>query len=131
MHDERPFIQQLPYEQRVCQVCGDNWRRFGRSEFNGAMGVAIVQSLLNDVENDPTWIASHLGIDKNAVKEAYSNLDMNGCFNMTTFGGKRVTRIEADRKLLESGDKSTWCYYAGYASGFVGTYNPFVRRNNR
>lgn len=123
---EKAQIPALRYDKLIGNICGDNWRKYSRSEMNGALGVAIVQSILDGCTDDLASVANHLGLYKDQIREAFINLDLNGVFN--TYGGKSA--ILSDRKKLESKDKTTWCYYAGYASGYVGPYKPHYAKVN-
>ena len=100
-------------EQLVRSVCGKQWRSLSSTELDGALGVAIVKSILDGVAEDLGEIASHLGVNRDLLYSAFRNLGLNGVF--------RENRINKDREALEDSDPIAWGYYAGYASGATGT----------
>lgn len=108
------IISELPCEKLVRKVIGDQWRSLPEREQDGAWGVAIVKSIIDGVRPELYEIASHLGVEKTLLWRANRRLTMNGIF--------RGNKLESDRSLLEAEDVFTWCYYAGYASGFTGPW---------
>ncbi len=119
-HDDHLVIPEIRYERLIQYVCGDNWRHAHRTEVDGAIGVAIVKSVLEGVDIDPEEMAIHLHAPKYLISRPFSNLAMSGVFQIhQDKDGKMRNRIESDRKLLESRNIHTWCWYAGCASGIV------------
>jgi len=108
-------VSRLPCENIICQVCGENWRELSSPEFDGALGVAIVRSVLDGVYTDPHHLSSHLGVDWRFLRPAFMRLSFNGAFLRD--------KIFSDRRALNKNDLRAWCYYAGMASGFVGNVN--------
>lgn len=116
------------YERQMHAICGDNWANGSLTDFTGAMGVAIVQSILDGIPVDVDLLARHVGTDARTLYNAFNNLDMNGAFQ--TYRGK--TRIESDRPALEAKDNLVWCTYAGQAAGITGTFVPdYFLKGNR
>lgn len=108
------FIPELPYEALVKKVCGSQWRHLPERERDGAFGVAIVKSVLDGVEPDLNEIASHLGIERDFLVQAFRSLSLNGVFCRDF--------IYTDDALRRD-DLHAWGYYAGYASGATGLVN--------
>jgi len=109
-------IQELPYESLVRKICGSQWRNLPDNERNGALGVAIVKSVLDGLRPELGEISSHLGVDKEVLRGAYKHLSMNGVF--------RHDKIRSDAKVLSKNDMHAWGYYAGFAGGFLGPWEP-------
>ena len=105
---------ELPYEALVKEVCGSQWKMLPDDEKNVAYGVAIVKSVLDGLSLDLYELSHHLGVDKDLLRPAFKNLLMNGVFQRN--------KLEQDREELEANNLHTWCYYAGYASAFVGPW---------
>lgn len=108
------FIPELPYESLVRKVCGSQWRNLTGAELDAAWGVAIVKSILDGCPSSLSDVASHLGVEKDALQSAYRRLELNGIF--------RHARIHKD-DALKKGDLLAWSYYAGYASGATGCWH--------
>jgi len=113
----KKHIPELPYESLIKSVCGSQWRGFPEEERNGALGVAIVKSVLDGLRPELGEISSHLGVDRETLRGAYKNLSMNGTF--------RHDQIRKDAKALNGRDLFAWRFYAGHASGFIGPWRPF------
>jgi hypothetical protein len=116
--EEKWDIPEIRYERFVQSICGDNWRDCGEAEVNGAMGVAIIRSLMDGVEDDIEVVAYHLGLPKFMLTPAYNNLDTVGVFQPRPDPTGKVikTRLGWDRKALINKDIETWCWYSAYAS---------------
>lgn len=117
---EKMVIPETPYEEFITKICGEEWRSFSKEEVDGAIGVAIVKSVLDGIAPELNELSSHLGVPKYQLRAAYYALSMNGVFLRD--------RIHNDKKALESGKAYPWCYYAGYASSLTG---PWRKRNGR
>lgn len=111
MHKNSTFSR-LPCESIVVRVCGAGWRDLQNSDLNGALGVAIVRSVLDGVTPSLHDLSVHLGVMTDKLRPAYMRLSMNGIFLRG--------RIHQDRKALNNNDICAWCYYAGFASGAIG-----------
>ena len=114
------FIPELPCERLVRKICGPAWRSLPKTEIDAAWGVAIVKSVLDGIQIDDSCLdrscnlgrlVKYLGVGDEHLIDAYRRLSLNGIF--------KTGWIENDRKTLESGDLTAWCYYGGYASGAV------------
>ncbi len=105
------FIPELPCERLVRKICGPAWRSLPRTEIDAAWGVAIVKSILDGVQPEVGRLSGHLGVSGDHLIDAYRRLGVNGIF--------KTGWLESDRKTLESGDLTAWCYYGGYAAGAV------------
>lgn len=118
-------IPPIRYEKKLQYMFGENWRESSPADINGALGVAIIQCILDGCDPDFHDICYYLNLPKKMLREAWVNLDMNGAFNMSRDAkGRWKTAVELDRKALEANDFTAWGYYAGYASGYCGTYLP-------
>ena len=118
--NENSVIPELRYERLIQNVCGDNWRETNRYEVDGALGVAIVKSIVDGVDVDIEEIAYHLNIPKYLLTRAFNNFILAGVFQCRTQkDGKIKNRIDLDQRELNSRDVKVWCWYAGCASGFV------------
>ena len=107
-------LPELPCEERVRGICGSQWRNLPDDERDGALGVAIIQSILDGLPSELGELSSHLGVPKETLRKAHKNLGMNGVF--------RHDRLHDDAVALNSGDVHAWGYYAGYAGGIIGTW---------
>lgn len=118
--EEYVFPQDMMYEKIIQHVCGEYWRDCNQAEVDGAMGVAIIRSLMEGVENDVSEIAYHLEVPKFVISRAYNNLDTGGVFQRHQEKDKKFrNRIESDWKALKNRDVHVWAWYAASASGFV------------
>ena len=86
---------------------------------DGVWGVAIIRSILDgavDTKEQAYWVvrqlSSHLGVDPEDLRDAYSRLSANGVFLRN--------RIHEDRKALNNNEIHAWCQYAGIAFGAIG-----------
>lgn len=105
------FVPELPCEGLVKQICGSQWRTLTGRELDGALGVAIVRSVLDGVPPELNRVSSYLGVDRDILLTAFRSLSMNGVF-------RRASMFKDEG--LHRGDDLAWCYYAGYASGATG-----------
>ena len=113
---EEANIPELPYEKLIEKVFGIQWRTLPEADINGALGVAIVKSVLDGLPPELGEISSHLGVNKETLREPYKNLNMNGIF--------RRNRIQEDALALNNEDLFAWSYYAAYAAGIIGPWLP-------
>lgn len=106
-------IPNLPqkYEDFVCRICGDEWRKSSKQDVDGAIGVAICKAILNGEPANTEALSRHLGVHISCLIAPFDKLYKNG---MTM-----RRKLNAD-KLLVKGDELAWCYVAGMASGFTG-----------
>lgn len=109
-------VQEMPYESLVRSIYGAQWRGLPEEDQDGALGVAIVKSVLDGLPPDLNEVSSHLGIDRELLRRPYKNLSMNGVF--------RNDKIHQDTQALNENDPHVWGYYAGYAAGIVGPWRP-------
>lgn len=105
-------VSRLPCESIVVRVFGAGWRDLPVSDFDGALGVAIIRSILDGVTPSLHDLSVHLGVSTDRLRPPYMRLNMNGLFLRG--------RIYRDRKALNGNSIYAWCYYAGYASGAIG-----------
>lgn len=101
-----------PCESIVVRICGDKWRELPSHDLDGAVGVAIVRSVLDGVSPNLRDLGFHLGVDGDFLRCSFMRLSMNGVFLRD--------RIYRDRKALNNNDVHAWCQYAGIASGATG-----------
>ncbi|HDZ15703.1 MAG TPA: hypothetical protein ENH60_12520 [Pricia sp.] len=85
---------------------------------DGALGLAIVKSVFDGVTPELNDISSHLGVNKEVLWKAFRRLKMNGIFQ-----DDRISR-----ETLKD-DDTNWCFYAGYASGYIGPWLPDEDKN--
>ncbi len=116
MSKKKAFIPELPCENTVRGYFGDGWRYLPYIEINGALGIAIVKSILDGVKSDIREMSSHLGVDTERLRQPFTMLNLNGAF--------LHDKIPNDKKVLNANDKHAWGYYAGMASGHVGAVVP-------
>lgn len=114
----RKNISKLPCESLVARVIGSDWREFSYNDIDGALGVAIVRSVLDGVRSDLRELESHLGVESGLLRSPFIRLSLNGVFMRS--------RIHDDRKALNRNELLAWCQYAGIASGATGNvgYRP-------
>lgn len=112
--DVRMIIPRIPYEDSVCNLICDDWRSLPDRERDGAIGIAIVHSVLNGVKPELFHLARHLGVGMDILRIPYKRLSLNGIFYSN--------RIYSDRESLLNNDVITWGYYSGYSSGYVGPW---------
>ena len=110
--EKKSFISELPCEALVRKVMGTYWRSLPERDIDGAWGVAIVSSVLDGVRSNLREISSHLGVEQDSLRDAFTRLSINGMFIRS--------RIYKDRKALTSKDIFSWFFYAGIASGATG-----------
>lgn len=109
------FMSEMPYEKRIQNVFGSNWRNLAQNDIDGAWGIGIVSSVLDGVDTNLRELSSHLGVPPAVLDKPFRFLGLNGIF----MGDK----LKKDRKELMNDDEFVWCWYAGYASGDAGQVN--------
>lgn len=107
------YIQELPCEPLIRKLYGSQWRNLDERDRDGAIGIAIVKSVLDGVDPDIMLISNHLRINREHVTTPFKRLFMNGAFLRN--------RIRNDAALKRS-DVTAWGYYAGYAMGVTGPW---------
>lgn len=106
----------MPYESVVSSIFGHDWRKDSRETQNGAVGIAIVKSIADGVDCNINDISNHLSIERRYLREAFMLLSLNGIFIHD--------RIKKDSKNIKMNDPLALGYYAGYAAGLIGPFNP-------
>lgn len=108
---ERGSLGKTPYDSLIFDVCGDITNSHTSLEDrDGAVGVAIVKTILDGHSIRNKDVARHLGLSQDDIFYAYKRLKENGLFRNDGHA------IKNDKGLL-SNDMHAWCTYAGYASG--------------
>jgi len=107
------YIQELSCEPLIRKLYGSQWRNLEERERDGAIGIAIVKSVMDGVNPDIHDISRYLGISREYINNPFKRLFMNGAFLRN--------KIKED-KDLKSGDMVAWGYYAGYAMGVTGSW---------
>lgn len=122
MSKKIPVISELPCEEFVRNMFGESWRSLSLHDLNGVWGAVIVRSILDGLSADIREIASHLGVERYMLQEAFTRLSLNGIFLRN--------RIKNDSKALRANDKHAWGYYSGYASGAIGNVRKEFKKSS-
>jgi hypothetical protein len=107
------YIQELKCEPLIRKLYGSQWRNLDERERDGAIGIAIVKSVMDGVKPDIQDISRYLGVNREYITNPFKRLFMNGVFLRD--------KISKD-KGLRNGDIIAWGYYAGYAMGATGPW---------
>lgn len=102
-------------EEIIELVYGAEWTSTVRgNEINGVLGVAIIKSVIDGVNDDIEDIAAHLNTYRREIERSFSRLNMNGAL--------LGHNLRKDVDKLKENDIHTWCHYAAIAAGHVGMY---------
>ena len=110
---ERTNFKNGPYESFVTNICGDTFSSYASlEERDGAIGIAIVKTILDGHAIRNKDVAKHLGLSPDDIFYAYKRIRDNGLL-------RNDGEVIRNDKGLRDNDMHTWCTYAGYASGFT------------
>lgn len=114
------------YERLIKQICNTGQLRFlNKTEYEGALGVAMVMSILDGVEANVFDLSKHLQISVKELETPYWNLKCKGVFNEKFLNNDKVLRGSLRKSpnqyiSAEHSSKTAWCNIAGMASNICG-----------
>lgn len=118
-HSEAHFPEKIKYEHIIGSLFGREWRNLPMRDRDGALGVAIICSILKGSKPTLYDVSKHIGVSMDDLYESFTRLSLNGAFSKT--------RINKDRDSIFGQHGRSHDYYlalgywAGLASGYTGT----------
>jgi hypothetical protein len=109
----------MKYENRVREICGDEWRTTEANERDGGYGVAIMVAYLNGARPTLDDMSRHLRVDIEEIEIAFRRLQANGVF-LPDYDTRNDLAILEDNSVDPVEIRTAWATIAGQASGFVG-----------
>jgi uncharacterized protein (DUF433 family) len=107
----------VKYEDEVNYVCGDEWRKMGYQDRDGAYGVACVKAYLKGVRPVLADLATHLSVKPDDIAAAYNRLSKNDVF-APNWDAKHDELLLGE-STQEDYDRA-WAHIAAIAGGHLG-----------
>ena len=117
--EESKFELKFDFPREVREVVelayGNDWATTVHgNEINGVLGIAVVKSIVDGINNDTEEIARHLNTYRREIERSHNRLFINGAL--------LPHNLKKDIEKLKANDVQTWCHYAAIAAGHVGMY---------
>ncbi len=112
----------MRYEELIKAVVGKpskELKEMGREDYDGAIGVSILNSVKNGIPVRIASLARAMSMSVSEIKPAFNNLSMDGMFlsYRWTMNHEELNTNNIKTDVLM---QKKWCHIAAVASGIIG-----------
>jgi hypothetical protein len=124
----------MRYEEKVRNICGEDWKTVNQGEKEGGYGVACMLAFMRGQRPVISELSKHLEIPADEIVAGYTRLSKNGLFNkdwglildeegnVLVEGGARRDEALLGRDGTDACERA-WAHIAAVAGGFIGRPN--------